>query len=68
MHCNSLNVFNDQLYVFQGLFSSGLMVTLMIWCVQMRGPLFVSVFSPLLLVLVALVASLLLEERLYLGR
>ncbi|XP_044491136.1 WAT1-related protein At1g25270-like isoform X2 [Mangifera indica] len=53
--------------VYTGLFSSGLMVTLMIWCVQMRGPLFVSVFSPLLLVLVALVASLLLEERLYLG-
>ncbi|GMP39158.1 hypothetical protein CsSME_00010108 [Camellia sinensis var. sinensis] len=39
----------------------------MAWCVQMRGPLFVSVFSPLMLVLVAIAGSLLLDEKLHLG-
>jgi drug/metabolite transporter (DMT)-like permease len=47
---------------------SGLMVTLIAWCVRMRGPLFVSVFNPLMLVLVAIMSSLLLDEKLHLGR
>lgn len=38
------------------------------WCVESRGPLFVSVFSPLSLVIVALVASFVLDEALHLGR
>jgi len=54
--------------VLQGIVGSGLMVTLMSWVVRMKGPLFVSIFNPLMLVLVALAGSLLLEEKLYLGR
>ncbi|XP_048337414.1 WAT1-related protein At1g25270-like isoform X2 [Ziziphus jujuba] len=52
---------------YSGIVASGLMVTLMAWCVHMRGPLFVSVFNPLLLVLVAIASSLVLNENLHLG-
>ncbi|KAL7206016.1 hypothetical protein ACSBR2_018851 [Camellia fascicularis] len=38
----------------------------MAWCVQIKGSLFVSVFSPLL-VLAAIAGSLLLDEKLHLG-
>ncbi|KAJ0079018.1 hypothetical protein Patl1_23555 [Pistacia atlantica] len=52
---------------YTGILSSALVMTLMFWCVQMRGPLFVSVFGPLMLVVVAFVGSLILDESLYLG-
>lgn len=48
--------------------TSGLMVIVTAWCVRMRGPMFVSVFNPLSLVLVAIAGSLLLDENLYAGR
>ncbi|CAL0334335.1 unnamed protein product [Lupinus luteus] len=37
------------------------------WCIHMRGPLFASIFNPLMLVLVAVAASLMLNENLCLG-
>lgn len=43
------------------------MFTLVAWCVRMRGPLFVSVFNPLLLVMVGIAGSILLEETLHVG-
>ncbi|KAK2664067.1 hypothetical protein Ddye_002641 [Dipteronia dyeriana] len=52
---------------FSGIGASGLMVTLISWCVRMRGPLFVSVFNPLMLVVVAFAGSFLLDEKLHLG-
>ncbi|KAM7463349.1 hypothetical protein LguiA_031470 [Lonicera macranthoides] len=52
---------------YTGIVASGLMFTMVAWCVRKRGPLFVSVFNPLGLVLVTLVGSLLLDENLYLG-
>ncbi|KAJ4716953.1 WAT1-related protein [Melia azedarach] len=52
---------------YSGIVASGLMVTLVFWCVRMRGPLFASVFSPLMLVVVAILSSLMLEEKLHLG-
>ncbi|GAV84353.1 EamA domain-containing protein [Cephalotus follicularis] len=52
--------------VYTGI-SSGLMITMMAWCMRMRGPLFVSVFNPLMLVLVAIAGSLVLNEKLHLG-
>ncbi|KAJ8767692.1 hypothetical protein K2173_020632 [Erythroxylum novogranatense] len=52
---------------YSGIVVSGLMVTLMALCVRLRGPLFVSVFNPLLLVFVALACSLLVDEKLHLG-
>lgn len=53
--------------VVAGVLGSGVMFTLVAWCVRMRGPLFVSVFNPLLLVMVAVAGSLLLEEKLHVG-
>uniref|UniRef100_A0A9I9DLF7 WAT1-related protein n=1 Tax=Cucumis melo TaxID=3656 RepID=A0A9I9DLF7_CUCME len=52
---------------YTGIVASGVMVTLITWCVRMRGPMFVSVFSPLILLLVAIAASLFLQEKLYIG-
>lgn len=52
----------------QGMLVSGMMISLISWCVRMRGPLFVSVFNPLMLVLVAIASSLLLKEKLSVGR
>lgn len=48
--------------------ASGVVVIITAWCIQMRGPLFASVFNPLMLVIVAVTASLMLDEKLYLGR
>ncbi|KAL0334450.1 UNVERIFIED_CONTAM: WAT1-related protein [Sesamum angustifolium] len=50
-----------------GIVASGLMWAFIMSCVRMRGPLFVSVFNPLLLVIVAVAGSLLLNEKLHLG-
>ncbi|KAJ1399148.1 EamA domain [Sesbania bispinosa] len=52
--------------------SSGILVTgvcypLIAWCVHLKGPLFVSAFSPLMLVLVALGGSLVLDEYITIG-
>ncbi|XP_022855088.1 WAT1-related protein At1g25270-like isoform X1 [Olea europaea var. sylvestris] len=52
---------------YMGIVASGLMWVCLMYCIQMRGPLFVSIFNPLLLVLVALAGSLLLDEKLHLG-
>ncbi|XP_010415427.1 PREDICTED: WAT1-related protein At1g68170 isoform X2 [Camelina sativa] len=46
---------------------SGMVVAVNAWCVESRGPLFVSVFSPVGLVIVTLVGSFLLDETLHLG-
>ncbi|XP_059646588.1 WAT1-related protein At1g68170-like [Cornus florida] len=52
---------------YSGIVASGLTITLTAWCVRMRGPLFASIFSLLVLVLVAIACSLLLDEKLHLG-
>ncbi|XP_057788901.1 WAT1-related protein At1g25270-like [Salvia miltiorrhiza] len=52
---------------YMGVLASGIMWVFIMLCVRMRGPLYVSVFNPLLLVLVALAGSLFLNEKLYLG-
>ncbi|KAL1198261.1 WAT1-related protein [Cardamine amara subsp. amara] len=52
---------------YSGVVVSGLVVPLMAWCAERKGPLFVTVFSPLRLVIVALVGSFALEEPLHLG-
>ncbi|CAM8944947.1 unnamed protein product [Rhodiola kirilowii] len=53
--------------IISGIFASGLAMVLVTWCVQLKGPLFVSVFSPLTFVLVAIAGSLVLDEKLHLG-
>ncbi|CAA7058225.1 unnamed protein product [Microthlaspi erraticum] len=46
---------------------SGMVVAVNAWCIESRGALFVSVFSPIGLVIVALVGSFVLNEILHLG-
>ncbi|KAL4561455.1 hypothetical protein LXL04_033621 [Taraxacum kok-saghyz] len=53
--------------VYSGVVCSGIGVCMMSWCIDKKGPLFVSVFSPLLLVIVAALSWGLLREKLYLG-
>ncbi|KAK7302478.1 hypothetical protein RJT34_13368 [Clitoria ternatea] len=52
---------------YSGVVVSGMMVVVISWCIRMRGPLFASVFSPLMLVMVALAGSTMLNEKLHLG-
>lgn len=52
---------------YAGIVVSGIMVAVISWCIHMRGPLFASVFSPLMLVTVALASCTMLNEKLYLG-
>ncbi|KAL2342146.1 hypothetical protein Fmac_010086 [Flemingia macrophylla] len=52
---------------YSGIFASGIVVIITAWCIQMRGPLFASVFNPLMLVLVAIAGSLMLNESLHVG-
>ncbi|XP_054801110.1 WAT1-related protein At1g25270-like [Prosopis cineraria] len=53
--------------VYAGMVPSGLTVVMIAWCANKRGPLYVSIFSPLLLVILAFVGSFLLDETLRLG-
>ncbi|XP_054800475.1 WAT1-related protein At1g68170-like [Prosopis cineraria] len=52
---------------YAGVVVSGIMVAVTTWCVHMRGPLYVSTFGPLLLVLMAFPGSFMLDEKLHLG-
>jgi hypothetical protein len=54
--------------LMQGIVASGLVIVVISWCIKMRGPIFTSAFNPLQLLLVAISAYLLLDEKLYLGR
>ncbi|XP_031486969.1 WAT1-related protein At1g09380-like isoform X2 [Nymphaea colorata] len=53
--------------VYTGLVGSGMAFCVMSWCIQRRGPLFVSMFSPLLLIIVAFFGWALFDEKLHLG-
>ncbi|KAL3538593.1 hypothetical protein ACH5RR_001959 [Cinchona calisaya] len=52
---------------YAGILGSGIMFVLIGAVVAMRGPLFVAVFSPLMLIIVAMVGSLVMDEKLHLG-
>ncbi|KAK1349809.1 Nodulin MtN21 /EamA-like transporter family protein [Heracleum sosnowskyi] len=52
---------------FAGVLSTGGLFTIVAWCVRIRGPLFVSAFNPLMVVIVALAGTLVLNETLHLG-
>lgn len=61
-------VFEMPRLLAQGIVGSGAGFTLMSWCIQVRGPLYVSMFSPLLLVIVAVVGWAILGDKIRLGR
>ncbi|KAE8702256.1 hypothetical protein F3Y22_tig00110485pilonHSYRG00146 [Hibiscus syriacus] len=52
---------------YVGIMGSALLVFLVSWAVRMMGPLYASIFNPLGLVFVAILGSLLLDEKLYVG-
>ncbi|KAF5454213.1 hypothetical protein F2P56_023895, partial [Juglans regia] len=53
--------------LYTGIVCSAIAFALSSWAIQMKGPLYVSVFSPLLLVVVAISSWALLREQLYVG-
>ncbi|KMT14176.1 hypothetical protein BVRB_4g079930 [Beta vulgaris subsp. vulgaris] len=53
--------------IYAGIVGSAVAVCLMSWTIQKKGPLYVSVFNPLLLVIVALLSWALRMEKLYIG-
>ncbi|CAA7033415.1 unnamed protein product [Microthlaspi erraticum] len=53
--------------IYSGVVVSGMVMPLIAWCVERKGPLYVTVFSPVRLVIVALAGSFALEETLHLG-
>ncbi|KAF8089628.1 hypothetical protein N665_0501s0040 [Sinapis alba] len=53
--------------LYTGVVASALGFCLMSWAINIKGPLYVSVFSPLVLVIVAVFSWTLLEEKLYTG-
>ncbi|TVU21295.1 hypothetical protein EJB05_30922 [Eragrostis curvula] len=61
--------FDIRLYsvLYIGIVGSGIAFALMSWCIQVRGPLYVSMFSPLLLVVVAIVGWGILGEKIHVG-
>lgn len=48
--------------------TSGLVFIVTAWCVKKKGPVYASAFNPLNLLVIAIAASLLLDETLYVGR
>jgi drug/metabolite transporter (DMT)-like permease len=48
----------------QGVFVTGAAYGLQIWCIEKKGPFYVSMFSPLALVLTAIFSAILWAERL----
>ncbi|CAJ1977870.1 unnamed protein product [Sphenostylis stenocarpa] len=53
--------------LYAGIICTGLVYVLISWSIEKKGPLYVSVFSPLLLVITAVVSWALLHEQLYVG-
>lgn len=53
--------------VYSGIVASGMAFCVMSWCINRKGPLFVTMFSPLLLIIVAVMSSIILDEKLHLG-
>ncbi|KAH0867312.1 hypothetical protein HID58_074334, partial [Brassica napus] len=53
--------------IFSGIMISGMAFAVIVWCVDANGPVFVSMFRPVRLVVVVIVASLILQEPIYSG-
>ncbi|XP_027353106.1 WAT1-related protein At1g09380 [Abrus precatorius] len=53
--------------LYAGILCTGLAYCLMSWAIERKGPLYVSVFTPLQLVLTAILSWALLQEKLFVG-
>ncbi|KAF0913876.1 hypothetical protein E2562_024951 [Oryza meyeriana var. granulata] len=60
---------NIRLYssAYAGIVASGCAFPLMSWCLRKKGPLYVAMFGPLIVVFVAVLSSIFLDETLLLG-
>lgn len=47
--------------------ASGLLVYIQLWCTEEKGPVFVTMFNPLLTVLTALLSYFVVGDKLHLG-
>lgn len=63
----SLNPIRAISVLYNGIVSSALALYLVTWCIKRKGPLYVSVFLPLLLIISAFLSWILLGEKLYVG-
>ncbi|XP_063936977.1 WAT1-related protein At4g08300-like isoform X2 [Daucus carota subsp. sativus] len=54
-------------YIMQGIVVSGLIIYIQLWCMEERGPVFVTMFNPLSTIIVAVLAYFALDEKLYMG-
>ncbi|KAK1299824.1 WAT1-related protein [Acorus calamus] len=52
---------------YSGVLTTPLTLIVMSWCIQKKGPLFTSIFNPLTLVIVDILGSIFLKEKLHLG-
>ncbi|KAM3708205.1 hypothetical protein ACJW31_02G080100 [Castanea mollissima] len=53
--------------VYGGVVVSGLIIFFQLWCMEEKGPVFVTMFNPLSTILVAILAYFVLGEKLYMG-
>ncbi|XP_058745211.1 WAT1-related protein At4g30420-like isoform X2 [Vicia villosa] len=53
--------------ILQGIMGSGVTFYLQAWCISRRGPFFSAMFSPLLTLIVTILATLWLHEEIYIG-
>uniref|UniRef100_A0ACD5UA50 Uncharacterized protein n=1 Tax=Avena sativa TaxID=4498 RepID=A0ACD5UA50_AVESA len=60
---------NIRLYssAYAGIVASGSAFPLMSWCLRKKGPLYVAMFGPLIVVFVAVMSSIVLDETLHIG-
>nr|CAB3500476.1 unnamed protein product [Digitaria exilis] len=54
--------------VYTGIACNGLTVVIQLWCNKKKGPVFVTMFNPLLTVMVTILAYFIFGENLYVGR
>ncbi|KAM0852597.1 hypothetical protein ACQ4PT_051650 [Festuca glaucescens] len=53
--------------LYVGMVASGIVITVMSWCIQVRGPVYVSMFSPIMLIAIAIVGWGILGEKIHVG-
>ncbi|KAI9087460.1 hypothetical protein K1719_030600 [Acacia pycnantha] len=61
--------FNIELWsiIYAGIVGSGLVVYIQLWCTEEKGPVFVTMFNPLLTVITAVLSYFVVGDRLHLG-
>lgn len=53
--------------VYSGIVLSGVVYYMQTWCISRRGPVFASMFNPVLLIIVSILSFFIFSERLHLG-